>query len=484
LLPGVGNQQSPATLADSKLAEIIRPALRRHIFTVTPKAAAAFLYEPYAEGHRVGELSAYGYIVDFSDGEPNYLFNAFRCGSRFGPIDYLTVATLENPEVDLQQYSFIAAPLALDLPPQATAQLCEYVRDGGAIVADLGAGLRQSGSWQRLPRELQLLFGIEQMPLLQEEVGDFSVGARSPYFPSLLPPVQSQGNFRLSEHLKQGTPSQMAAYTFGGSVAHVVLAPGAVPWGVGSRLPDGDSGYVYSGIMLNEYGLGLALFATTRLWANWLVTDPVFQAFHNDLWARRAAYELNQPGLLIGDTEICGSGDSCYLLNTGRYTALSEFSAREADDRLYAGGFCRFSAYDRLPSGRRTGRVVVTVPVPPLHITSAVARPITVKPYHDDASAVLLKYQPDLVELEIAGAGAELRGSHSTGWQLGYGASTPVRITVETGRYPVAALSRHRVEIDYDFQPSWQQVLPADHSGRLRIDISGRRARVRIVPAD
>ncbi len=484
LLPATGEQQSPTALANSKLAEIIRPALRRHIFTVTPKPAAAFLYEPYAEGHRVGDLSAYGYIVGFSDDEPNHLFNTFRCGSRFGLVDYLSIAALEDPEVDLQQYSFIAAPLALDLPPEAVTRLCEYVRDGGAIVADLGAGLRQSGSWQRLPSELQLLFGIEQMPLLQQEVGDFSFGARSPHFPSLLPPLQSQGSFRLSEHLKQGTPAQMAAYTFGGPVAHVALAPGALPWGVGNRLPGEDSGYIYSGIMLNEYGLGLALFATTRLWANWLVTDPVFQVFHNDLWARRAAYELNQPGLFIGDTEICGSGDVCYLLNTGRYTALAEVSARQAEDHLYAGGFCRFSAYDRLPSGRRTGRVVVTVPVPPLHLTSAIARPITVKPYHDDASAVLLKYQPNLVELEIAGAGARLRGSRSTGWQLGYGASTPVRITVETGLYPVAALSRHRVEIDYDFQPSWHQVLPADHSGRLRIDISGRRARVRIVPAD
>ncbi len=484
LLPVPDEQRSPATLADSKLAEIVRPALRRHIFTVTPKPAAAFLYEPYAEGQQVGDVPVYGYISDFSKGEPDYLFNTFRCGSRFGLTDYLTVATLEDPKVDLQQYSFIAAPLALDLPPEAVTRLYEYVRDGGAIVADLGAGLRQSGSWQRLPSELQLLFGIEQMPLLQEEVGDFSFGARSPYFPSLLPPLQSQGNFRLSEHQKQGTPAQRRAYTFGGPVAHVVLAPGTVPWGVGSRLPGEDSGHIYSGIMLNEYGLGLALFATTRLWANWLVTDPVFQAFHNDLWARRAAYELHQPGLFIGDVEVCGSGDSCYLLNTGRYTTLVEFSALQADDRLYAGGFCRFSAYDRLPSGRRTGRVVVAMPVPPLHLTSAVARPIIVKPYHDDASAVLLKYQPDLVELEIAGAGAGLRGSRSTGWQLGNGASTPVRVTVETGLYPVAALSRHQVEIDYDFQPTRRQVLQADHSGRLRIDISGRRARVRIAPAD
>jgi len=484
LLPGAGDEQNPAALADSKLAEMIQPALRRHIFTVEPKPSAAFLYEPYAEGHRVGDLSVYGYITDFSDGEPNRLFSTFRCGSRFGLVDYLTVATLEDPEVDLQQYSFIAAPLALDLPPQAVSRLCEYVLEGGVIVADLGAGLWQSGSWQRLSPELGRLLGIERMPLLRQEVGDFSFGIRSEQFPSLPPPLQSQGSFRLAEHLKQGTPAQRRAYTFGGPVAHVALAHGAVPWAVGSRLPGEDSGYIYSGIMMNEYGLGLALFATTRLWANWVAADPVFGAFHHDLWARRAAYELHQPGLFTGSVEMCGSGDRCYLLNTDRQTKLVEFSAHQADNRLYAGGFCRFSALEHLPSGRRSGRVVVTVPVQPLHLTSAVARPIKIKPYQGEAWAVLLKYQSDLVELEIAGAGAALRGSRSTGWKLGYGSRTPVRITVETGLYSVAALSRHRVEIDYDFQPTWRQVLQADHSGRLRIDLQVRRAQVRIAPAE
>ncbi len=484
LLPGPDDEEGPAALADSKLAQIIHPALNRHIFTVTPKPVAAFLYEPYAEGYRVGDLSVYGYIADFSEGEPNGLFNVFRCGSRFGLVDYLTVAALEDPEVDLQQYSFIAAPLALDLPLQAVSRLCEYVQQGGAIVADLGAGLRQSGSWQRLPGQLQLLFGIEQMPLLQEEIGDFSFGIRSEHFPSLPPPLQSQGSFRLAEHLKQGTPAQRRSYTFGGPVAYVTLAPDAVPWAVGRRLPAEGSGYMYSGIVLNEYGLGVALFATTRLWANWIPTDPVFGAFHHDLWARRAAYELHQPELFVGNVEICGSGDSCYLLNTGRYTTRVEFSAIQADDHLYAGGFCRFSAYERLPSGRRSGRVIVTVPVPPLHLTSTVARPIIINPHYDEASAVLLKYQSDLVELEIAGVGAELRGSRSTGWQLSYGASTPVRITVETGVYPVAPLSHHQVVIDYEFQATWRQILQADHSGRLRFDLQGRRAQVRIVPAE
>ncbi len=482
LLPGGDAQESPAALAESKLAKIIRPALRRHIFTVRPKPTAAFLYEPYAEGHRIGDLPAYGYIADFSAGEPDNLFNTFRCGSRFGLVDYLTCARLEDPDLELQRYSFIAAPLVLDLPPQIVSRLCEYVQEGGVIVADLGAGLRQSGSWQQLPRQLQLLFGIERIPLLQQEVGDFSFGIRAAQFPSLPPPLRSRGSFRLSEHLKQGTPVQRRLYTFGGPVAHVALAPGAIPWGIGSRLPGEDGGYIYSGIVLNEYGLGLALFATTRLWADWEPTDPVFAAFHHDLWARRAAYELHQPGLFVGDIEICGSGDRCYLLNTGRYTTLVEFSAHHADNRLYAGGFCRFSAREHLPSGRRSGRVVVSVPVDPLHLACAVARPIKIKPYYDDASAVLLTYQSDLIELEIAGAGAVLRGSRSTGWKLGYGTRTPVRITVETGVYPVAALSRHRVEIDYDFQPPSRRVLQADHSGRLCFDINGRQARVRITP--
>ena len=110
------------------------------------------------------------------------------------------------------------------------------------------------------------------------------------------------------------------------------------------------------------------------------------------------------------------------------------------------------------------------------------ALPIEIKPHYGEVSAVLLTCRPDLVDLQIAGGGAALRGSHSTGWQLGYGAPTPARVMLRPGEYAIASLSRHQVEVEYDFQPVTRFSVQADHSGRLRFDINGRRARVRVTP--
>ncbi len=490
---------TPEALVQSKLAGIVRGALERGAFTVQPQAHAAFLYEPYAGGHQLGDLPVYGYIGDFSEGEPNNLFNAFRRGSRFGGVDYLSIEVLREPSVNLDQYSFIAAPLALSLPAEAAARIRDYVTDGGAFLTDLGAGMYQSGSWQRLPDELAPLLGVEQMPLLRGgvmEKGDFSFGVASQHFPSIHPPLDSQGSFTVRKtvtkregeterRVTQGSVLDLRTHTYGGWMGYASLLPGAVPFAIGRLEYSETAGRLSSGIILHEYGLGLGIFATTRLWANWSPGDPAFQSFHHDLWARRAAYELHGPTLFARDIEICASGDSLYLLNIGRELALAEFTAGQAANRIYQGGFCWFSAGHRLPSGRRSGRVMVSAPVPPLRVARVVARPVEIKPHYAEAAGVVLTYRSDLVELEIAGAGALLRGNPSTGWQLGYGRRTPVRIMLRPGgkdAYSIAPLSQHQVEVNYDFQPPEELSIQADHSGRLRFDINARRARVRIMP--
>ena len=498
LLPAISfpiNDDDRTALVDSKLARIVRLALERKIFTLQPRANAAFLYEPYAEGHQFQELPVYGYISGFSEGEPNNLFVAFRRGGRFGLVDYLTPAALRDTSVDLDQYSFIAAPLPLNLPSEVVTRLSDYVRDGGVLVTDLGAGMHQSGSWQRLPKGLGELLGVEVMPMLRAEVGDFSFGRASAHFPSIQPPLKSQGTFTLhkptrksggtssySRYERTGRADELRPYSFGGLVGFAKVLPGAVPWAVSKIEYDETLGQMFSGIVLHEYGLGLGVFCTTRLWADWSPGDPAFQAFHYDLWARRAAYELHAPGLFAGDIEVCAGGDSFWLLNLGRDVAMAELAAHQAANRIYAGGFCRFSATDRLASGRRSGRVVVTVPVPRLRLTRVMALPIEIKPHYGEASAVLLTCRPDLVDLQVAGGGAALRRAGSSGWQLGYGAPTPVRVMLRPGEYAIAPLSRHHVEVEYDFQPVSRFSVQADHSGRLRFDINGRRARVRVTP--
>ena len=488
-LPITADQRT--ALASSELARIVRAALERKVFTVQPRANAAFLYEPYAEGHQLQELPVYGYISGFSEDEPNNLFVAFRRGGCFGLVDYLTPAALRDSSVDLDHYSFIAAPLSLNLPGEVVARLSDYVRDGGVLVADLGAGTYQSGSWQRLPAKLGQLLGVEVMPMLRAEVGDFSFGRTSEHFPSMQPPLKSQGTFMLHKAARKshdviqsrertGRVDELRPYSFGGPTGFAKLLPGTMPWAISKIEYDDNLGQMFSGIVLHEYGLGLGVFCTTRLWANWAPGDPAFQAFHYDLWARRAAYELHTPGLFAGEIELCTGDDSFWLLNLGRDMTLAEIIAHQANNRIYAGGFCQFSATDRQPSGRRSGRVVVTVPVPRLRLTKVMALPVEIKPHYGEVSAVLFTCRPDLVDLQVAGSGAALRSSRSSGWQLGYGAPTPVRITLRAGEYAIAPLSRHQVEVDYDLQPLRRLTIHADHSGRLRFDINGRRARVTI----
>ena len=148
-----------------------------------PRGAAATLYEPYADGFTALEVPVYGYIKGLSSREPTDLFHSFRQGTRYGSVDYLTLADL--PQADLSRYGVIFAPMALNLPDEAQRRLEDYVQGGGVLVADIGAGFEQTGSWQALPPRLAGLFGVSGFQEMKSLTGNLTIQQPHPVLPSL-----------------------------------------------------------------------------------------------------------------------------------------------------------------------------------------------------------------------------------------------------------------------------------------------------------
>lgn len=493
---------NPTAVAQS-VAQDLEAVVNRTTFSVQPRPTAAILYEPYAAGLTISQVPAYGYISGFSRGEPDNLFAAFGRGSRFGIIDCLTAEDLVTGQPDLDQYSLIAAPLALHLPAQILQRLEEYVEGGGVLIADLGAGMYQTGSWQLLPAELAQICGVAAIGRIQEvraisgiqeaeAVGripergaDMAIGVTCRHFPSLRPPMKTVGRFAPVRRIRRHEivrVSQRRQYTLIGPIAYAAIQDGALPLAVSRRIWEKGMPY-FGGIIVNDYGLGVGIFATSRLWANWRPDDPVFVGFHGDLWARRADYELQQPGFWPGGVEISGTADTVYLLNTTGKLLRAAVAAYRADSRLYKGALCQFSAAARLPSGKRSGAGLLVVDLPPLQVTGLPAKPVQVQPYAGEVTGRLLGYSADRIKLEIAGPGARLFKSLSGEMELSLGQPTTVRVTIQSGLYHIEPLSGHQIEIDAGFNRHSTEQITADPHGKLQFDVSGQRATVEIYPA-
>ena len=297
------------------------------------------------------------------------------------------------------------------------------------------------------------------------------------------PPLKTRGSFPRGANFDENAPhTPRRPYTLTGPIAYAAIHEGAVPLAVSQVVWDKTTPY-FGGIIVNDYALGVGIFATSRLWANWDPDDPVFIGFHADLWARRADYELQQPGFWPQGVEICGAGDTLYLLNTTSRPLTAAVIAYRADSRLYDDAVCQFSAAARLPSGKRSGAALVTVALAPLQVTAVRAKAVQIQPYTAQATGRLLAYGSNRIKLEIAGPGARLANSLSGKIELSQGQPTTVRVTVQSGVYAIEPLSWHQVEIDAGFQRYTNQQVQADPHGNLRFDVSGQQATVEIYPA-
>lgn len=404
------------------------------------QATTAIIYSPYASGFDVTRQPVYGYLLDFLPGEPSNLAWALRMGTRFGLVDYLAVGDL--PRHDLSRYGCILAPACLSLPPPQAAQLEEYVRHGGALMADLGLGACQTRSWAVLPPTIQQALGIVQLGGLKERVGDL-VAAEGTRAISPWPRGAKATGIFSARGGATASAAERRTYPVSGWVAEARLSERAAPLATVAVRFDEDKQPLFGGLLAAEHGSGLALFATHPLWQYWPLTDSLSQLLHNQLMGRRAAYELSQPGLLQNGLHFSFGEDTVALYNSQRSAALAQVRAYVANGHAYSDCASRFVAS---PSqmGLPPGTALLTTEVPG-HDSRRLSRSsLLVQPYAGEATVRIGQADEKQVVVEIAGAGTIVAQSRR-GLELRGTQSAHVRLILSDGAYRVKPGSQHVV---------------------------------------
>ena len=434
-------------------------------FRCHPQPSVAFVYEPYASGFEHGGSPVYGYLEKCSEGEPNNPFWALRVGCRYGLTDYLTLDDL--PLTDLSRYGVIFAPLPLRLPRSVQLQLVEFVRTGGALVCDIGAGMCETGTWLALPPELGGLFGVERLVGMEEVARDLRIAWPPAWLPSMQHGARTQGSYGGARKAEGVAATERRGRHVSGPACYAAIADDAGAIAVlGSKFHEGKR--VVAGVIGNKPGLGVTCFATHRLWANWISSDPVYEAFHHDLCMRRAKVELlDVPFWTSG---ICATAieDGIAVANGLPRTAGAEVVYYGAEHALYTNAACVYSAMARRPDGTRSGAARLSVELPELSLVACGRLPVLVQPFTDTCMARLVEQSPQRLVIEVGGDGATVTRQRDGALRIGQGAPTEIRFTISDGAYPVRPGSAHHVRIDMGRAGVVEGDVTASAAGQIR----------------
>jgi len=265
----------------------------------SPVTRTAILYTPFGEGTLDAQgFPLYGFALlpgaqtqplRLTWDEPASLFFSLRFNA-WGTVDAITPFEL-TPET-LSRYRVLFAPVAAYLEPAMQANLASFVANGGIVVADLGLGAFQAEApFQTFPPTLRELFGLTVIRRLVvgPSIRTNMVVVRShPLFPNI-PEGFEIGN-------------QTGAF---GPVLGLMPAARSHYWALltvartGKRfVRQGSEIRVLPGIperaavLINSYGRGYAVFASTFLWTLWSPKDVGFDLFHGSLIERGSALRV------------------------------------------------------------------------------------------------------------------------------------------------------------------------------------------------
>lgn len=490
------------------LSELLAQLSEAEIWHATPLAHAAILYIPFAEGFVQDGMPLYGYATPhgYMDaqpqrlilGEPNGLFYAFKLGSRYGQLDYITIESLVS--VNPYRYSLILMPSPIFISPHVVGQggevlyglgmpkapahlsqdglreeaflslpqwLANFVLNGGVLISDIGASLSPAGEPFRLmPVEFAKLFGVAGARMLIVEPNlelGMSILFRHPLFPSL-----NEGYM-----LGDGEMPFRA-------IAAVLRFIGAQPYALMMRSPRRTRKITSEAVAMciNQFGRGFSVYAPTLLWANWNSASESFEAFHSDLLRRGAMVELlSSPRLIDSDVNVALFDSGIALMNNSGITRLA--SIRVSADA--AGGISLANACVEFPVGSRSEHFIVQRFLQPLELALTKWLPIAVD-CGDRFVALVHKYDANGISFTLYGRDAVISAEDG---RLRVRATKPVsfKVSISSGEYEIVPNSKHIVTLSTtglkgDGQKVWNIV--ADDDGKLKLEVYGASARIEV----
>lgn len=444
-----GDGLSPAETVRVSLQDIAR----RRLLGRTPAPTVALVYSPYVGGVRIGKSPLYGYLDNASflagPGTPGSLFFLLREGTSFGQFDYLSGDDLDR--VPLARYRTLLMPSTLEIPLAGQKKLLAFVKEGGTVVADLGAGTvmtddgvltaQATNDLYTLPGPLMLLFRLRTTPGIERVRLNLQMGQGNKRFPHVLPGMRTNGvnaGYMITQ-LVRVTPLEGAQYLFTTVQQTGYGRPSIRPI---QPLPLTPA----RGVFAYALGKGIAIYAPFPLYRYWLPDSRLFGEFHRDLFGLDAAVFLQRPiDFLPSLAEVARYDDGSVLAWTQDQTrpevvvtnpGRQLFAVPEAD------GACQLAPDATVLQYARSG----------LHVAEPL--PVTVL--------------PTSLSIKVTTAENSKRGlAFTLGIEGGVTAENPVVLTVGSGRYPIAPASPCPVTVNGRTVP-----LTADSEGRLILTLA------------
>lgn len=457
------------------LARQLGTVARPEVFSIRPRPNYAFLWTPYAGGLEALGVPGYGYLDKWSPGQPGLLFWTFRRGCTFGIADVFTPRDM--PRVRLDQYGAIFAPHALSVPEPSAQMLADWVEAGGALVADIGLGMYQSGEWREVPGPLAAVTGLPRLLGGAVVSGNWQVARASSLTPLLPAGARPQGTAGRRTGVAPATERKPRA--FDSWMAYCLPPPNVETIAVADTraTPDGRARLV-SGIFGHRHGEGAGLYATFRLWERWDPADPLFAAFCEPLCGFRASYRL-AGGFFPGDTSIAATQDGAVLV--ARSGGVRQVLAMNADDCLYLGAYCYTSAAARTPDGRRSGDVTLYTETPAGGLQVLTKTPVAVHPYSAGCLSHLSQYAAEGIQLTLYGEPTSIVVGDKI--SIRRPTATQVRLVVADGTYQVAPGSLHSLAARDKGQAVVTRTIRADATGHLDFSLWAKETIVTLQPA-
>jgi len=479
----------------------------------------AVLYEPFGAGDRVQGQVLYGYEAGLVEDEPCGLLAAFKLGMKFGQIDVLGLEDLL--QVPLHRYGTLLAPAAFDLPPPAVERLQEFVAEGGVLVADLGIGCYQrKGRVTGLSWELRRLLGIEEIPVITWFEGEPATSAkkgqevREKAYQEAIQRAgilqQKPGNWRCQEAHPLFPSIAPRAYTSGrreggafkGWQAFLVPSPETVRFGRITDYTDPHTGRNwFCGVTIHPYGLGYGVFGSVFLWRDWRPGSLLYEEFHGDVMRNRATLEVvNCDSLFPLPAEFARHEDRLVIYHRGQGRPAAMVRWDDLDRALYPQALNYLTwkienlpgELGRTPQSRPPSAATYTftnllfLQLLPESLLVLSPLPLRLTPQGQNIAAQVVEYGPERIVLNVFGEEAPVRPNFQAGWQVSGGRRTTAILTIDSGLYPIAPGSRHRVEIASQPTQRWvrEYLLLADHQGRLTLQTELRRDRITVQPLE